>query len=312
MPTWSSRGQIAFMSDFGDMEYDIFVVNPDGSELRNLTEDVEWHANIPNWSDDGRYLTFTSVNEDQDRWRINVYDIDEDRLYTVHESENPLFYAQWRPDVAEPTEVSRDLDMEDVEINLSDEEIEMIQRSVEQLMSEDQTPALRVNDEEITAEQIAYRLEAARTTHIPQEELPNTDQLPPEVRMYHREWDKLIEEVGLGNVVLSDLLASFALRQWAEQEGLTATGEQIDEEVDRQRDLYERMRAQFPEDETLPQDIIIDVIGEDRYWDEYLPQTLQESLTEHNVNQALMEEADIDYDGQRQAVVGEQRPPCRS
>jgi Tol biopolymer transport system component len=301
LPVWSSRDQIAFMSDFGDMEYDIFVVNPDGSDVRNITEDYDWHVYRPDWSDEGRYLTFTSVNEDQ-RWRINVYDIDEERLYTVLESENPLYFAQWRPE-ADRTDASQDLDMDDVDINLSEEEIEMIQRSVEQFLSEEETPAVQINDEVISAEQIAHQVEVARTTRIAYDGIPHADQLPEETRRFHEEMEALTQETGLENVVLVGLLASSAVQQWAEQEGLTATKEQIDEEVDRQRDLYEQLRAQVPENQPLPQDIIIDAVGEDRYWDEYLPRSLQESLTEQNVNQALLGEADFEYDGRPESVL---------
>ncbi len=97
LPDWSARGQIALMSDEADGNYELLVVDPDGSELTILTEDYDWAIFNPRWDEIGRYLTFTSQHADEDRWRVNVYDIDEHKLLTVYESENPLYFAHWQP-----------------------------------------------------------------------------------------------------------------------------------------------------------------------------------------------------------------------
>jgi Tol biopolymer transport system component len=293
LPTWSSRDQIAFMSDFGDGSTDMFVVNPDGTGLRNLTEDYDWRLFEPDWSDDGRYLAFTSANEDLSQWRINVYDIETDELYTVLESDNPLHHVQWRPEHGQ-LETGQEIEVGDIDINLTEEQIELIQRHVEEFLSEDETPMLRANDDVISSEQFAYQVEAALVVRAAQGGMEDKIQLPPEMRLFQSAMEELTRETGLQNVVLGGLLASTAVQQYAERQGLAATQEQMDEEVDRQRDLYKRMRAQVPEDQPLPQDIIIDVIGEERYWSEYLPLTLRESLTQQNVNQAVLEEAGIE------------------
>jgi Tol biopolymer transport system component len=102
LPDWSARGQLTFMSDETDGNYELLVVDPDGSELLILTEDYDWTVFSPRWNETGRYLTFTSQSPDQGRWRVNVYDIDEHSLLTVYESENPLYFAAWQPESTAP------------------------------------------------------------------------------------------------------------------------------------------------------------------------------------------------------------------
>ena len=64
-PAWSPDGkQIAFVSP-RDGDDEIFVVNVDGSDLRQITDNSEKDAS-PTWSSDGVQLAFTS-----DRgWRL--------------------------------------------------------------------------------------------------------------------------------------------------------------------------------------------------------------------------------------------------
>lgn len=57
-PDWSSRNQIAFSGD-SDTGRDIFTMNPDGSNLRRLTENRGVNED-PSWSPDGRYIVFSS------------------------------------------------------------------------------------------------------------------------------------------------------------------------------------------------------------------------------------------------------------
>jgi Tol biopolymer transport system component len=68
-PAWSPDGtKIAFMSqeaDAGgnDPNYNIFVVNADGSGLRRLT-DAPGEDGFPSWSPDGRKIAFSSTRDD--------------------------------------------------------------------------------------------------------------------------------------------------------------------------------------------------------------------------------------------------------
>jgi Tol biopolymer transport system component len=60
MPTWSIRGTIAF-STTGAASPSVFVIDPDGSNLRRVSGDVGF-ASVPQWSPDGRWLLLGDEN----------------------------------------------------------------------------------------------------------------------------------------------------------------------------------------------------------------------------------------------------------
>jgi len=57
-PSWSSRNKIAY-SCMLDNNFDICVINPDGTEMRRLTQGPG-NNEAPCWSPDGRYIVFSS------------------------------------------------------------------------------------------------------------------------------------------------------------------------------------------------------------------------------------------------------------
>ena len=60
-PAWSKLNRIAFTSmDQG--KFEIFTINPDGSQLRKLTAD-QGNNEDACWSPDGRYIMFSSNRE---------------------------------------------------------------------------------------------------------------------------------------------------------------------------------------------------------------------------------------------------------
>lgn len=62
-PAWSpGGGRIAFGSDRLEGRLDVYVANQDGSNIRNLTQDINY-AFGPVWSPDGRYIAFMSFGE---------------------------------------------------------------------------------------------------------------------------------------------------------------------------------------------------------------------------------------------------------
>jgi hypothetical protein len=54
------------------------------------------------------------------------------------------------------------------------------------------------------------------------------------------------------------------------------------------------MEQQTPQAGAAIGTALIDVIGEGRYWDEYLPEVLANQITEQNVNEAVWDAADLD------------------
>lgn len=94
-PNWSPDGsQIAFESDQdGDME--VFVMNADGTDIRQLTQNTR-HDEGPVWAPDGRRITYTSGVDDLngDIWVMDADGTDQMQLTaTPGRDESP----DWQP-----------------------------------------------------------------------------------------------------------------------------------------------------------------------------------------------------------------------
>jgi Tol biopolymer transport system component len=80
-PTWSPDGRrIAFESymggstPFGDPDYDVFVMEADGSIERNLTSDPDSYDGYPTWSPDGEWIAFESTRATPEDFEPPAYD----------------------------------------------------------------------------------------------------------------------------------------------------------------------------------------------------------------------------------------------
>ena len=96
-PSWSNSGKIAF-DNGSPTSGDIFVVNPDGSGLQQLTHDPTARNIRPDWSPDGQKIAFQSRLDDptnDDIYVMNGDGSDVTRLTT-----NPAIDAApaWSPD----------------------------------------------------------------------------------------------------------------------------------------------------------------------------------------------------------------------
>lgn len=95
-PAWSPDGkQIVFVSNRHG-EDEIFVMEPDGSNQRQLTVNNVWEDN-PQWSPDGRQIVFTSRPDGPD----NIFVMDADGTHVrnlTQSSGGEMYLTGWSPD----------------------------------------------------------------------------------------------------------------------------------------------------------------------------------------------------------------------
>jgi len=102
-PDWSPDGtRIVFISDRidegnpdGDVE--IWVMNADGSELEQLTDNQAMRDGAPDWSPDGNSIAFSRQSEDgdtQDIWVMDADGLNPLQLTQGHDNDAP----DWSPD----------------------------------------------------------------------------------------------------------------------------------------------------------------------------------------------------------------------
>ena len=97
-PTWSPDGtRIAFDSNRkSKANYEIFVIDTDGANLKNLTKS-EKDDKEPAWSPDGKSIVFTS-NRNGGNWDIYKMNIDEQNVVRLTDDTAKDDRASWSPD----------------------------------------------------------------------------------------------------------------------------------------------------------------------------------------------------------------------
>ena len=94
--------RIAFVSRVGE-SYEIFVMDPDGSNRRQLTQNnsevpLRWLTR-PEWSPDGTRLAFESRDVDgENDWEIGVANADGSGVSQLTDNDWPDLYPVWSPE----------------------------------------------------------------------------------------------------------------------------------------------------------------------------------------------------------------------
>lgn len=104
-PSWSPNGtEIVFASDRTDNgSFDLFVINRDGSDLRQLT-DTPYNARHPKWSPDGMHIAFVITERlatGVDHHQIGVYFVADGHIQQLTSSPDSNENSQdpsWSPD----------------------------------------------------------------------------------------------------------------------------------------------------------------------------------------------------------------------
>jgi Tol biopolymer transport system component len=93
---WSPDGsRIAFYSFLDTSSVEIYVMNADGSNLTRLTNNHAWDSD-PQWSPDGKYITFTSARDGT--FDIYVMNADGSKQTSLtHNPERTDFQPSWSP-----------------------------------------------------------------------------------------------------------------------------------------------------------------------------------------------------------------------
>jgi TolB protein len=99
-PSWSPDGkQIAFsMIQPGNFNYDLFLINPDGTGLKNLTNTPGFEAD-PAWSPDSKQLTFARMLPGDGFPRVFIMNADgSDQRDVLGHALNRAVYPSWTND----------------------------------------------------------------------------------------------------------------------------------------------------------------------------------------------------------------------
>ena len=99
-PHFSKEGQtIAYVSAEADRKADIWLMRPDGSEKRRITERDETYDYFPSWSPDGKFIVFSSSTQGRQRrgnWSLHIVEIKSKRVFPLFDSPGRDSFPDWK------------------------------------------------------------------------------------------------------------------------------------------------------------------------------------------------------------------------
>ncbi|MCZ2846158.1 MAG: DPP IV N-terminal domain-containing protein [Candidatus Bathyarchaeota archaeon] len=99
-PHFSKDGRtVAYVSAEADGKGDIWLMNPDGSEKRRITERNEMYDYFPSWSPDGKYIVFSSSAQGRQRrgnWSLFVVEVKSKRIFPLFDSPGRDLFPEWK------------------------------------------------------------------------------------------------------------------------------------------------------------------------------------------------------------------------
>jgi dipeptidyl aminopeptidase/acylaminoacyl peptidase len=98
-PSWSPDGSRIVFSSMRDGNWELYVVNGDGSSLRRLTTTPNRREDEPSWSPDGTRIAFAAGTDHVPR-DIYVVDADGERERQVTRLGRSVWHPRWSPDGA--------------------------------------------------------------------------------------------------------------------------------------------------------------------------------------------------------------------
>jgi TolB protein len=97
-PDWSPDGKrIAFAGTGTNDTYDLYVINADGTGLRQLTDTGDKAEGYPTWSPDGAPLLYTAASPDEEAAPLQITEPDDARSEPVTVADVGV-WGDWSPD----------------------------------------------------------------------------------------------------------------------------------------------------------------------------------------------------------------------
>ncbi|MBN2199446.1 MAG: TolB family protein [Candidatus Aminicenantes bacterium] len=90
--------KVVYVSSEADGKGDIWIMNPDGTDKKRLTERDDMYDYFPSWSPDGKYVVFCSDKRgslDGGRWALFLVKVETKRVFPLFDSGRRDLFPEW-------------------------------------------------------------------------------------------------------------------------------------------------------------------------------------------------------------------------